>query len=119
MRRASVDSGRPGLRVSGDEFAIFTLISDADEALRFAQRIASDVRTSFELEQFVVDTEASVGVALFPGDGADLETLLQKADVAMYRAKETQTESCVERSEDRRELDRVGDVSRGARLRFG
>jgi diguanylate cyclase (GGDEF)-like protein len=78
-------------RLGGDEFAIFTLISDADEALRFAQRIASDVRTSFELEQFVVDTEASVGVALFPGDGADLETLLQKADVAMYRAKETQT----------------------------
>ena len=49
------------------------------------------VRTSFELEQFVVDTEASVGVALFPEDGVDLETLLQKADVAMYQAKETQT----------------------------
>lgn len=46
------------------------------------------LRTSMALEEFVVDTEASVGVARFPEDGTDLDTLLQKADVAMYHAKE-------------------------------
>ena len=45
--------------------------------------------TPFELEEMVVDVQASVGIALFPEHGPDVETLLQKADVAMYRAKET------------------------------
>jgi diguanylate cyclase (GGDEF)-like protein len=78
-------------RLGGDEFAIFSRTSDVNQALEFAESVASVVRTSFELEQFVVDTEASVGIALFPDHGADLETLLQKADVAMYQAKESQT----------------------------
>jgi diguanylate cyclase (GGDEF)-like protein len=86
-----LDSNQALARLGGDEFAIFSPVADPEDALRFAQNVLSAMRTSFELEQFVVDTEASVGVALFPDDGIDLETLLQKADVAMYQAKETQT----------------------------
>ncbi len=40
----------------------------------------------------VVDVQASVGIAVFPDHGSRVETLLQKADVAMYRAKETRTD---------------------------
>ena len=40
----------------------------------------------------VVDVQASVGIALFPEHGHGVETLLQKADVAMYRAKETRSD---------------------------
>jgi predicted signal transduction protein with EAL and GGDEF domain len=76
-------------RLGGDEFAILTRLSPTQEPVVFAQQIANSLRTPFELEQIVVDVQASVGIALAPQDGRDVETLLQKADVAMYRAKET------------------------------
>jgi predicted signal transduction protein with EAL and GGDEF domain len=76
-------------RLGGDEFAIFSAQPSAKSALELAQAVSDSLRLPFELEQFVVDAPASVGVALFPDDGRDLETLLQRADVAMYRAKET------------------------------
>jgi diguanylate cyclase (GGDEF)-like protein len=86
--RASVGDEHALARLGGDEFAVFTQVS-GEAALEFARRVSDDLRTSFELGDFVVETDASVGVASFPDDGRDLETLLQKADVAMYRAKET------------------------------
>jgi diguanylate cyclase (GGDEF)-like protein len=75
-------------RLGGDEFAVFTHQQDRDAASAFAQQLADSLRSPFELEHIVVDVEASVGIALAPDDGMDVETLLQKADVAMYRAKE-------------------------------
>ena len=54
--------------------------------------VADALRDPFELEEMVVDVQASVGIALFPEHGHDVETLLQKADVAMYRAKETRSD---------------------------
>jgi diguanylate cyclase (GGDEF)-like protein len=86
--QATVGNDDALARLGGDEFAVFTAVS-GEEALEFARRVSEELRTSFELGDFVVETEASVGVAGFPHDGRDLETLLQKADVAMYRAKET------------------------------
>ena len=79
-------------RLGGDEFAIFTRASDRDSAAGLAQRVANSLRAPFELEQIVVDVQASIGIAITPTDGTDVETLLQKADVAMYRAKETHTD---------------------------
>ena len=76
-------------RLGGDEFAIFTLRRRPEDASVFAQQVAESLRTPFELEQIVVDVQASLGIAMSPDDGTDVETLLQKADVAMYRAKET------------------------------
>ena len=38
-----------------------------------------------------MDVEASLGIALYPEHGADVDTLLQRADIAMYVAKETHT----------------------------
>jgi diguanylate cyclase (GGDEF)-like protein len=79
-------------RLGGDEFAIFSHTAGRDDAGAFAQRVANSLRSPFELEQIVVDVQASVGIALAPVDGTDVETLLQKADVAMYRAKETHSD---------------------------
>jgi diguanylate cyclase (GGDEF)-like protein len=76
-------------RLGGDEFAIFVPRCNREPAREFAQAVADSLRAPFELDQIVVDVQASVGIALAPGDGTDVETLLQKADVAMYRAKET------------------------------
>jgi diguanylate cyclase (GGDEF)-like protein len=82
--------GRRGriARLGGDEFAVVASGVDRGEALQLARAIAESLREPFELEQMVVDVQASVGIALFPQHGRGVETLLQKADVAMYRAKE-------------------------------
>jgi len=83
--------GRRGqiARLGGDEFAVVASGIDADEAQELAHDIAGSLRTPFELDEMVVDVQASVGIALFPAHGRGVETLLQKADVAMYRAKDT------------------------------
>jgi diguanylate cyclase (GGDEF)-like protein len=78
-------------RLGGDEFAVISPASDRQEATALAHRIADALRDPFELEEMVVDVQASVGIALFPEHGHGVETLLQKADVAMYRAKETRS----------------------------
>ena len=90
--RAEVGPNDRIARLGGDEFAIFSATADRNEAGAFAQRVANSLRAPFELEQIVVDVQGSVGIALAPVDGTDVETLLQKADVAMYRAKETHTD---------------------------
>ena len=78
-------------RLGGDEFAVLCAVAGREEALMKAGRLSEALRDPVELEQLVVDTRASVGVALLPEHGADIELLLQKADVAMYRAKETRS----------------------------
>ena len=79
-------------RLGGDEFAILSEDCTRERSVNLGRRIAASLRPPFELDGIVVDVQASVGIATFPGDGTDVETLLQKADVAMYRAKETRTD---------------------------
>ncbi len=83
--------GRHGqiARLGGDEFAVVSSGIGRDQAQHLARMIADCLREPFELDEMVVDVQASVGIALFPVHGRGVETLLQKADVAMYRAKET------------------------------
>jgi diguanylate cyclase (GGDEF)-like protein/PAS domain S-box-containing protein len=82
--RASDIVGRQG----GDEFLIvFTgLADDADVALA-ADRLVQDFKTPFLVDGHEIATSFSVGIALYPRDGADFATLLKKADIAMYQAK--------------------------------
>jgi predicted signal transduction protein with EAL and GGDEF domain/FixJ family two-component response regulator len=75
-------------RLGGDEFVI--LIGDVDDeatADGIARRIRDDLRApfSFDDHQFVITP--SIGIALYPEHGEDMETLLMNADAAMYRAK--------------------------------
>ncbi len=76
-------------RLGGDEFAVVSSGIGRAEAEALAHTIAESLRQPFDLDGMVVDVQASVGIALFPEHGRGVETLLQKADVAMYRAKET------------------------------
>ena len=78
-------------RLGGDEFAVISQSGNRHEAVSLAHRIVDALRDPFELDEMVVDVQASVGIALFPEHGHGVETLLQKADVAMYRAKETRS----------------------------
>ena len=78
-------------RLGGDEFALIAAGCSREQARHLAQAVADSLRDSFQLDDLVVDVQASVGIAVFPDHGTAIETLLQKADVAMYRAKETRS----------------------------
>ena len=80
-------------RLGGDEFAVLlSSTPDRETALHDARGIVRALRAPFEVQAVEVDVSASAGVAVFPSDGEDASTLLQRADVAMYLAKEAHTE---------------------------
>ena len=76
-------------RLGGDEFGLLLpTVTDEDDALRVAEKVRAELRRPFELQGVRLDLEASIGIALYPKHGHDVDTLLQRADVAMYLAKE-------------------------------
>ena len=82
-------------RLGGDEFTALILdIKRPEDALAVAQRIHHLMRQPFVLDGRQVRLSASIGVALFPNDGADAATLLKHADTAMYHAKELGRDNC-------------------------
>ncbi len=84
-----VRGGDTAARLGGDEFVL--LVTDqerADDAFRVVQRITEVVAQPFVIDQREFKVTCSIGIAGFPRDGADADTLLRNADTAMYRAKE-------------------------------
>jgi diguanylate cyclase (GGDEF)-like protein/PAS domain S-box-containing protein len=76
-------------RSGDDEFVLLLLGIEAPQHMdRVAQRIMQALREPFSLNGREVRITASIGVALYPEDGEDVETLIRKADVAMCQAKE-------------------------------
>jgi diguanylate cyclase (GGDEF)-like protein/PAS domain S-box-containing protein len=75
-------------RLGGDEFAIVqTRVGGADDVTQLVHRIFEAIRMPFECLGHQVTTDASIGIALAPQDGSDLEQILKNADMAMYAAK--------------------------------
>jgi diguanylate cyclase len=74
-------------RLGGDEFALLLASAGTDEAQAIAERILAALRETFALGEISVTVDASVGIVTCPTHGADVETLIQRADVAMYLAK--------------------------------
>ncbi|MET7461601.1 EAL domain-containing protein [Nonomuraea sp. NPDC005501] len=88
-------SVRPGdvvARLGGDEFAVLLpSIRDAHAAREVAARLRAALTEPVRLEGMTFDLDGSVGIALYPDHAPDFELLLQRADVAMYLAKESRT----------------------------
>ncbi|MEX0879406.1 MAG: EAL domain-containing protein [Thermoanaerobaculia bacterium] len=76
-------------RVAGDEFLVLVpdLRRSADMG-RFAQKLLSLTARPFEFNGRTIEVTSSIGVATYPDDGQDADTLLRSADAAMDRAKE-------------------------------
>jgi diguanylate cyclase (GGDEF)-like protein len=76
-------------RLGGDEFGVLLRsVRDDKEGMAVAGSIRRALAKPFEAEGVSLELGGSVGVASHPQDGADVETLMQRADVAMYQAKE-------------------------------
>ena len=97
-------------RLGGDEFVVVARIEGHAE--RIAERALAAIATSIEIDGHDVIPEASIGIALAPGDGVDARELLKSADLALYRAKELGRgtycffeESLNRRAQERRQLE--------------
>ncbi len=75
-------------RLGGDEFAVIqTAMTHVTETTQLVDEIHSAIREPFECAGHLITTDASIGIALAPADGLDLDQLLRNADLALYGAK--------------------------------
>ncbi len=86
--RAALRASDTIARLGGDEFAVLLpSVSGAAGAEIVAGVLSEALRPPVEIDGIQLDIEASIGIALHPDHGEDASELLQRADVAMYRAK--------------------------------
>lgn len=77
-------------RIGGDEFAIIlTEVDSPRSAVAHSERLTAEIETPFAFEGQPLPLGASIGVALFPDDSAEIEGLIEKADQSMYANKRT------------------------------
>lgn len=76
-------------RWGGDEFTLLLPhIKSTDDTIKLAQRIFEILKQPFDTEKQQLQLKTSIGIAIYPQDGADRETLLKNADAALCRTKE-------------------------------
>lgn len=86
---ACLRSGDTLARWGGDEFTVLLpYIKNAEEVAKLAQRLLENLKQPFEVGEHKLYIKSSLGIAIYPQDGEDPETLLKNADAALYRAKE-------------------------------
>ena len=75
-------------RLGGDEFTVLLgRIANTQDAAKVAQRILDSLSESIVVDGHELFVSASIGIAVYPFDGEDTETLIKNADAAMYHAK--------------------------------
>lgn len=74
-------------RLSGDEFVIVLPECGSEQVSHVIERLQEQLSAPMTLADTSMVISASIGVAMFPDDGRDMETLLHRADMAMYQAK--------------------------------
>ena len=82
-------------RFGGDEFTILVnAIERNEDALRIARRFLQAISAPYSLDGHEVNATATIGISIYPLDGADAGTLLKNADAALYHAKEIGRNNC-------------------------
>jgi diguanylate cyclase (GGDEF)-like protein len=75
-------------RLGGDEFAVLLPDTDGTAATTLAVRLLDAIQRPIEVQGQHLDVAASIGVAIFPKDGDDADSLLRRADIALFVAKQ-------------------------------
>ena len=82
-------------RLGGDEFiALICQIKPKTDLKGIAEKIIAGISAPIEIDGHELQRSASIGIARYPDDGLDIDTLIRKADTAMYRAKDQGRNSC-------------------------
>ncbi len=76
-------------RFGGDEFAVVLPGVELEQAVNIAEKITRAMEEPFHIEGNSLSIDVSIGIALYPRHGTDSDTLLQRADIALYAAKKT------------------------------
>lgn len=75
-------------RIGGDEFTVLLPgLRSRDNVVRIAQKLNEIMARPFSIDGHVMFVSASIGVSIYPDDGADIETLMRHADIALYHVK--------------------------------
>lgn len=83
-------------RIGGDEFGIILpKLSKRRDAENVSRKIIRSLSSPFNLEKLSLEIQVSIGIASFPEHGRDADTLIQKADVAMYMSKQNNSDYIV------------------------
>jgi diguanylate cyclase (GGDEF)-like protein len=113
---------RPGdsiARLGGDEFAVLLPTAGTEQAKEVTGRVLAAMHEPFALGELTVTVDASVGIVTYPTHGEDAETLVQRADVAMYLAKgQGRGEALYDPSKDPYDPERlllIGDLRKAIR----
>ncbi|MBD8099896.1 EAL domain-containing protein [Pseudomonas fluorescens] len=74
-------------RIGGDEFVLMVQLTQPDDAMGLAERQVGLINRAFTVAEHELKISASIGIAIFPGNGSNSQELLMNADAAMYHAK--------------------------------
>lgn len=82
-------------RIGGDEFAVILEgVAEAQDVVTASQRLLNGLGEPLELGSGPIAVTATVGVAIYPTDADDVDTLLQRADIALCHGREQQRNTC-------------------------
>jgi diguanylate cyclase (GGDEF)-like protein len=87
--RVSLAATETVARLGGDEFGVLLPgVESHEQAVAVAQRLLGQLREPFSIDGLALEVDASVGITCAPAHGSAVEQLIQRADIAMYAAKE-------------------------------
>ena len=107
-------------RLGGDEFAIVAPRTDAEGALKLAEKLREALARPTTVGGIDLEVDASVGISIFPEHGADADTLLRRADVALYLSKEAHIPCLYSEAQDHYSPERltlIADLRRAVTVR--
>ncbi|HEX7710481.1 MAG TPA: EAL domain-containing protein [Sphingomonadaceae bacterium] len=86
LREIAPDSATVA-RFGGDEFIVVCEVDSRDESERLAMHLLDEITRPLRIDSDRLEIASSMGIALMPDDGIDLDTVMQSADLALYHAK--------------------------------
>jgi diguanylate cyclase (GGDEF)-like protein len=85
--RSNVPEGATVARFGGDEFIIACPLSGHNEANALGETLLAEISAPIRIDDDRLEVGSSMGLAIMPEDGEDIETLMQNADLALYHSK--------------------------------